>query len=63
MYPFHFIIRTLKLGKDEAVLVCIGSVFQIIGAWYINEFRPCRVDFKDDKSNFEFLVGMIRSFK
>ena len=63
MYPFHFLIRTLKPGRDEAVLVCMGSVFQILGALYINEFRPCRVDLKEGKSNFEFLVGVIRSFK
>ena len=61
MYPFHFLIRTLKLGRDEAVLVCMGSVLYC--ALYINEFRPCRVDLKEGKSNFEFLVGVIRSFK
>ena len=47
MYPFHFLIRTLKPGRDEAVLVCMGSVFQILGALYINEFRSCRVDLKE----------------
>ena len=59
MYPFHFLIRTLKPGRDEAVLVCMGSVFQILGALYINEFRLCRVDSKEGKSTFEFLVGVI----
>ena len=63
MYPFHFLIRTSKHGRDEAVLVCMGNVFQILGALYINESRPCRVDLKEGESNFEFPVGVIRSFK
>ena len=53
MYPFHFLIRTLKPVRDEAVLVCM----------YLNEFRPCRVYLKEGKGNFKFLVGVIRSFK
>ena len=63
VYPFHFLIMTLKPGRDEAALVCMGSVFQILGALYINAFRPFCVDLKEGKRNFEFLVGVIRSFK
>ena len=63
MYPFHFLIRTLKPCRDEAALVWMGSEFQILGALYINDFRTCRVDLKEGKSNFEYLVGVVRSFK
>ena len=64
----HAIICTLSffirnLHCFEAVLVCMGSVLQILGALYMNKFRPCSVDLKEGKSNFEFLVGVIRSFK
>ena len=47
MYPFNFLIRTLQPGRDEAILVCMGSVFQILGALDINEFSLCRVDSKE----------------
>ena len=61
--PIPFFNKDLKPGRDEAVLVCMGGVFQILSALYINEFRPCHVDLKEGRSNFGFLVGVIRYFK